>query len=85
LIAISMLMCCAAALCHEADMTAAQALDKVTSQDYVLIDVRSDKDKAKAGVPQLPANAKNKLISVPYAFLCSKNIAVRFLQHQPNV
>jgi hypothetical protein len=40
----------------------------VTSQDYVLIDVRSEKDKGKDGVPQLPSNAKNKLISLPYAF-----------------
>jgi hypothetical protein len=80
-----MLMRCAASLCHEADLTAAQALDKVTSQDYVLIDVRSDKDKAKAGVPQLPGNAKNKLISVPYAFVCSEKLLCVFLQHQPNV
>lgn len=55
----------------EGELTAAQALDKVTTQDYVLIDVRSDKDKAKAGVPQLPSNAKNKLISVPYAVISS--------------
>lgn len=32
--------------------------------------MRTDKDKAKAGVPQLPSNAKNKLISVPYASIC---------------
>ncbi|GJM86718.1 hypothetical protein PR202_ga02605 [Eleusine coracana subsp. coracana] len=57
---------------YKGDLTAAQALDKVTSQDYVLIDVRSDKDKAKAGVPQLPSNAKNRLISVPLEDLPSK-------------
>ncbi|TVU28339.1 hypothetical protein EJB05_19854 [Eragrostis curvula] len=57
---------------YKGDLTPAQALDKVTTQDYVLIDVRSDKDKAKAGVPQLPSNAKNKLISVPLEDLPSK-------------
>ncbi|XP_062220190.1 calcium sensing receptor, chloroplastic-like [Phragmites australis] len=50
---------------YRGDLTPAQALDMVSTQDYVLIDVRSNKDKAKAGVPQLPSNAKNKLISVP--------------------
>lgn len=57
---------------YKGELTPAQALDKVTTQDYVLIDVRSDKDKAKAGVPQLPSNAKNKLISVPLEDLSSK-------------
>ena len=56
-----------AASCCSGDLTPAQALDKVTTQGYVLIDVRNDKDKAKAGVPELPSNTKNKLISVPYA------------------
>ncbi|MCH1922588.1 hypothetical protein L9G15_24565, partial [Shewanella sp. A3A] len=41
-------------------------------QDYVLIDVRTEKDKAKTGVPQLPSNAKNKLISIPLEELPSK-------------
>ncbi|GJN22144.1 hypothetical protein PR202_gb09683 [Eleusine coracana subsp. coracana] len=57
---------------YKGDLTAAQALDKVTSQDYVLIDVRNEKDKAKAGVPQLPPNAKNRVISVPLEDLPSK-------------
>ncbi|KAJ1280854.1 hypothetical protein BS78_04G264100 [Paspalum vaginatum] len=57
---------------YKGDLTPAQALDKVTTQDYVLIDVRTDKDKAKAGVPQLPSNAKNKLIAVPLEELPSK-------------
>ncbi|XP_066328361.1 calcium sensing receptor, chloroplastic [Miscanthus floridulus] len=57
---------------YKGELTPAQALDKITTQDYVLIDVRSDKDKAKAGVPQLPSNAKNKLISVPLEDLPSK-------------
>jgi len=57
---------------YKGDLTPAQALDKVTTQGYVLIDVRNDKDKAKAGVPELPSNTKNKLISVPLEELPSK-------------
>lgn len=57
---------------YKGDLTPAQALDKVTTQGYVLIDVRSEKDKAKAGLPQLPSNAKNKLVSVPLEDLPSK-------------
>lgn len=40
----------------------------VTSQGYLIIDVRSENDKGKAGVPQLPSNAKNKIIALPCAF-----------------
>lgn len=66
--------CCFVRLLYnKGDLTTAQALDKITTQDYVLVDVRSGKAKAKAGVPraarrspQLPTNAKNKLVSVPY-------------------
>ncbi|OEL36345.1 Calcium sensing receptor, chloroplastic [Dichanthelium oligosanthes] len=57
---------------YKGELTPAQALDKVTTQNYILIDVRTDKDKAKAGVPQLPSNAKNKLIYVPLEELPSK-------------
>ncbi|CAN6239559.1 unnamed protein product [Urochloa humidicola] len=57
---------------YKGELTPAQALDMVTTQGYVLVDVRTDKDKAKAGVPQLPSNAKNKLISVPLEELPSK-------------
>ncbi|RLN09267.1 calcium sensing receptor, chloroplastic [Panicum miliaceum] len=57
---------------YKGDLIPAQALDKVTTQGYVLIDVRTDKDKAKAGVPEMPSNAKNKLISVPLEELPSK-------------
>ncbi|CAL4885165.1 unnamed protein product [Urochloa decumbens] len=57
---------------YKGELTPAQALDMVTTQGYVLIDVRTDTEKAKAGVPQLPSNAKNKLISVPLEELPSK-------------
>ncbi|XP_047082458.1 calcium sensing receptor, chloroplastic [Lolium rigidum] len=57
---------------YKGDLSPAQALDMVTSQDYILIDVRSEKDKGKDGVPQLPSNAKNKLISLPLEELPNK-------------
>lgn len=57
---------------YKGDLSPAQALDMVTSQDYIIIDVRSEKDKGKDGVPQLPSNAKNKLISLPLEELPNK-------------
>lgn len=50
---------------HAGEFTAPQALDLLSKEDYTLIDVRSEKDKAKAGVPSLPRNAKNKFLPVP--------------------
>uniref|UniRef100_A0ACD5YTV7 Uncharacterized protein n=1 Tax=Avena sativa TaxID=4498 RepID=A0ACD5YTV7_AVESA len=57
---------------YKGDLSPAQALDMVTSKDYILIDVRGEKDKGKDGVPQLPSNAKNKLISLPLEELPNK-------------
>lgn len=57
---------------YKGDLSPAQVLDMVTSQGYLLVDVRSEKDKGKAGVPQLPSNAKNKLISLPLEELPKK-------------
>ncbi len=47
------------------DLTAPQALDLLTKEDYTLIDVRTDKEKVKSGVPNLPRNIKNKLFALP--------------------
>lgn len=47
------------------EFTAAQALDLLTKEDYTLIDVRTDSQRAKSGVPALPRNSKKKLVSVP--------------------
>ncbi|XBH79949.1 hypothetical protein VPH35_105799 [Triticum aestivum] len=52
---------------YKGDLSPAQALDMVASQGYLIIDVRTENDKAKAGVPQLPSNAKNKIIALPCA------------------
>lgn len=50
---------------YAGELTAPQALDLLSKEDYVLIDVRSEKDKAKSGVPNLPRNAKNKFLPLP--------------------
>jgi len=47
------------------ELTALQALDLLSKEDYTLIDVRSEKEKAKSGVPSLPRNAKNKFLPIP--------------------
>ncbi|XP_048548083.1 calcium sensing receptor, chloroplastic [Triticum urartu] len=57
---------------YKGDLSPAQALDMVTSQGYLIIDVRTENDKAKAGVPQLPSNAKNKIIALPLEELPNK-------------
>ncbi|XP_072972374.1 calcium sensing receptor, chloroplastic [Typha angustifolia] len=57
---------------YKGNLSPAQSLDLISTQNYLIIDIRSEKDKNKAGVPRLPANAKNKLISVPLEELPSK-------------
>lgn len=47
------------------ELTPAQTLDLMSTKNYNLIDIRSEADKGKAGVPRLPSNAKNKMISIP--------------------
>jgi hypothetical protein len=41
------------------DLTPAQTLDVLCIQNYVLSDVRSQKDKDKSGIPRLPSSAIN--------------------------
>ncbi|XP_065872781.1 calcium sensing receptor, chloroplastic [Euphorbia lathyris] len=50
---------------YKGELTPAQTLDLVCTTNHVLIDIRSEKDKDKAGIPRLPSNAKNKLIAIP--------------------
>ncbi|WCJ22030.1 Calcium sensing receptor chloroplastic [Euphorbia peplus] len=57
---------------YKGEFTPAQTLDLVCTTNHVLIDIRSEKDKDKAGIPRLPSNAKNKLIAVPLEELPSK-------------
>jgi hypothetical protein len=57
---------------YKGDLTAPQALDLLTKEDYTLIDVRTDKEKVKSGVPSLPRNIKNKLFALPVEELSGK-------------
>ncbi|KAF5185044.1 Calcium sensing receptor protein [Thalictrum thalictroides] len=50
---------------YKGKLSPAQTLDLLSTQNYILIDIRSEKDKDKAGLPRLPPNAKNKMISIP--------------------
>ncbi|XP_073035150.1 calcium sensing receptor, chloroplastic [Primulina eburnea] len=57
---------------YQGDLTPAQTLDLMSTKNYMLIDIRPEKDKSKDGTPRLPSNAKNKLISIPLEDLPSK-------------
>lgn len=57
---------------YAGDFTAAQALDVLSKQDYTLIDVRTEKEKNKSGIPSLPKNAKAKYVVVPIEEFASK-------------
>ncbi|KAI3777488.1 hypothetical protein L1987_47288 [Smallanthus sonchifolius] len=57
---------------YKGELTPAQVLDLVSSNNYTLIDIRSENDKDKSGVPRLPASAKNKMIAIPLEDLPSK-------------
>ncbi|KAJ4823577.1 putative acyl-activating enzyme 17, peroxisomal, partial [Turnera subulata] len=53
-------------------LTPAQALDSISTQNHFMIDIRSEKDKDKAGIPRLPSSAKNRMVAIPLEELPSK-------------
>ncbi|KAI5064189.1 hypothetical protein GOP47_0020859 [Adiantum capillus-veneris] len=57
---------------YKGDLSAAQVLDLLSSSNYMLIDIRTEKEKAKSGLPSLPRNAKSKFLSVPLEELPGK-------------
>ncbi|EOY22243.1 Calcium sensing receptor [Theobroma cacao] len=57
---------------YKGDLTPAQALDLISMQNYIMIDIRSDKDKDRAGVPRLPSSAKKRMFAIPLEELPSK-------------
>ncbi|XP_074317103.1 calcium sensing receptor, chloroplastic [Silene latifolia] len=57
---------------YKGGLTPAQTLDMMCTQNYYLIDIRSEKDKNKAGIPLLPPSAKNRMIAIPLEELASK-------------
>ncbi|KAK8547936.1 hypothetical protein V6N13_123359 [Hibiscus sabdariffa] len=57
---------------YKGDLTPAQALDVISTQNYIMVDIRSEKDKDRAGVPRLPSSAKKGMIAIPLEELPSK-------------
>eukprot|EP00249_Psilotum_nudum_P020082 c27555_g1_i3 orf=815-1642(+) len=49
---------------YKGDLSAPQALDLLTRENYLLVDVRREREKSKSGVPSLPCNTRNKLLSL---------------------
>ncbi|KAI3985577.1 hypothetical protein MKX01_033860 [Papaver californicum] len=57
---------------YKGKLTPAQTLDLISTKNYLMVDVRSEKDKNKSGTPRLPSSAKNKMITIPLEELPSK-------------
>ncbi|CAK9139312.1 unnamed protein product [Ilex paraguariensis] len=57
---------------YKGDLTPAQTLDLISTRNYIMIDIRSEKDKDKAGIPRLPSSAKKKMIAIPLEELPTK-------------
>ncbi|KAL0919149.1 hypothetical protein M5K25_011224 [Dendrobium thyrsiflorum] len=57
---------------YKGNLSPAQTLDVLSSQNYIMIDIRSEKEKNKTGVPRLPSSARNKMISIPLEELPNK-------------
>ncbi|KAI6675572.1 hypothetical protein NL676_003478 [Syzygium grande] len=57
---------------YQGNLTPAQTLDLISTKSHILIDIRSEKEKDKAGVPRLPSSAKNRMIAIPLEELPSK-------------
>ncbi|XP_023926645.1 calcium sensing receptor, chloroplastic isoform X2 [Quercus suber] len=57
---------------YKGELTPAQTLDLISTKNHLMIDIRSDKDKDKAGIPRLPSSAKNRMIAIPLEELPSK-------------
>jgi len=57
---------------YKGDLTPAQTLDLLCSKNYLMVDIRSEKEKEKAGIPRLPSNAKNSMIAIPLEELPNK-------------
>ncbi|KAJ8452216.1 hypothetical protein Cgig2_006021 [Carnegiea gigantea] len=54
---------------YKGGLTPAQTLDLMCTQNYYMIDIRSEKDKNKAGIPQLPSSAKSRMMAIPLVVL----------------
>ncbi|CAH9061044.1 unnamed protein product [Cuscuta epithymum] len=65
---------------YKGDLTPAQTLDLMCTKKYIMVDIRSEKEKEKAGIPRLPPNAQNTMVAIPLEELPSK---VRGLVRSP--
>ncbi|CAL5374386.1 unnamed protein product [Camellia sinensis] len=50
---------------YKGELTPAQSLDLISRSNHLMVDIRSEKDKNKAGIPRLPSSAKNRMIAIP--------------------
>lgn len=50
---------------YQGELTPAQTLDLMSTKNHLMIDIRSEKDKNKAGIPRLPSSAKSRMIAIP--------------------
>ncbi|KAJ7956552.1 Calcium sensing receptor chloroplastic [Quillaja saponaria] len=57
---------------YKGELTPAQTLDLISAKNHFLIDIRSEKDKDKAGIPRLPSSASKRLVAIPLEELPSK-------------
>ncbi|KAM7461125.1 hypothetical protein LguiA_029246 [Lonicera macranthoides] len=57
---------------YKGELTPAQMLDLMCTKNHIMIDIRLEKDKEKAGIPRLPPGARSKLIATPLEELPSK-------------
>ncbi|XP_062116886.1 calcium sensing receptor, chloroplastic [Humulus lupulus] len=57
---------------YKGQLTPAQTLDLISTKNYIMIDIRTEKEKDKAGIPRLPSNAKIQVIAIPLEELPSK-------------
>eukprot|EP00271_Cylindrocystis_brebissonii_P003159 TRINITY_DN1391_c0_g1_i2.p1 TRINITY_DN1391_c0_g1~~TRINITY_DN1391_c0_g1_i2.p1 ORF type:complete len:363 (-),score=111.18 TRINITY_DN1391_c0_g1_i2:722-1810(-) len=54
------------------ELTAPQTLDLLTSSEFLLVDVRTEKERSRSGNPALPRNAAKKRFNIPVEELPSK-------------
>ncbi|KAL8140300.1 hypothetical protein V2J09_006321 [Rumex salicifolius] len=57
---------------YKGSLTPAQTLDLMCTQNHYMIDIRSEKEKSKSGIPRLPPNANNRVIAIPLEELPGK-------------
>uniref|UniRef100_A0A5B6YHD0 Putative extracellular calcium sensing receptor n=1 Tax=Davidia involucrata TaxID=16924 RepID=A0A5B6YHD0_DAVIN len=57
---------------YKGELTPARTLDLISTRNHLMIDIRSEEDKDKAGIPRLPSSDKNRMFAIPLEELPSK-------------